>query len=73
MNAVRTAVSKKKHRYKADGYNLDLTYITDRLIAMGYPAEKVGQNQAYLDVEVPFPGQWASVFQCWAELGRNRS
>jgi len=37
---IKTMVSKKKHRYKGDGYNLDLTYITDRLIAMGYPAQK---------------------------------
>ena len=38
---IKTMVSKKKHRYKGDGYNLDLTYITDRLIAMGSPAQKV--------------------------------
>ena len=31
-------VSKKMKRYKGHGFNLDLAYITDRIIAMGYPS-----------------------------------
>ena len=41
MNFVRELVSQKKSRYVHDEYNLDLTYITPRLIAMAYPAEGI--------------------------------
>jgi len=40
-NSIKTLVSKKKRRFIEDGYNLDLTYISGRVIAMGYPSENV--------------------------------
>lgn len=40
-NSIKTLVSKKKRRFIEDGYNLDLTYISDRVIAMGYPSDGV--------------------------------
>jgi phosphatidylinositol-3,4,5-trisphosphate 3-phosphatase/dual-specificity protein phosphatase PTEN len=38
MNIIREIISGKKNRFKNDDYNLDLTYITNRIIAMSYPA-----------------------------------
>lgn len=35
---IRGAVSKKKKRFIDDNYNLDLAYIGDRIIAMGFPS-----------------------------------
>nr|XP_034834875.1 phosphatidylinositol 3,4,5-trisphosphate 3-phosphatase and dual-specificity protein phosphatase PTEN isoform X1 [Maniola hyperantus] len=40
-NPIKGIVSKRRKRYTKDGYNLDLAYITDRLIAMGYPGDKL--------------------------------
>ncbi|CAG9311337.1 unnamed protein product [Blepharisma stoltei] len=39
MNYLRSLVSGKKKRYREDGFNLDLSYITERLIAMAIPGE----------------------------------
>jgi phosphatidylinositol-3,4,5-trisphosphate 3-phosphatase/dual-specificity protein phosphatase PTEN len=39
FNWVRVKVSRKKQRFQEGHYDLDLAYITDRIIAMGYPAQ----------------------------------
>eukprot|EP01016_Furgasonia_blochmanni_P032437 TRINITY_DN3345_c0_g1_i15.p2 TRINITY_DN3345_c0_g1~~TRINITY_DN3345_c0_g1_i15.p2 ORF type:complete len:185 (-),score=55.87 TRINITY_DN3345_c0_g1_i15:942-1496(-) len=46
-NYLKILVSKQKKRFAVDGFDLDLTYITERIIAMGYPAvtfEKIYRN-----------------------------
>ncbi|XP_035783690.1 uncharacterized protein LOC118461922 isoform X4 [Anopheles albimanus] len=40
-NLLREMVSGQRKRFIEDGYNLDLSYIGDRIIAMGYPADNV--------------------------------
>ena len=39
MDLVRTLVSGKRRRFQKDSFDLDLTYITPRVIAMGFPGE----------------------------------
>jgi phosphatidylinositol-3,4,5-trisphosphate 3-phosphatase and dual-specificity protein phosphatase PTEN len=38
MDFLRELVGGPKKRFKEFGYNLDLTYITRRVIAMAFPA-----------------------------------
>lgn len=47
MDKLRELVGGPKNRYKDSKFNLDLTYITPRLIAMAFPAsglEKLYRN-----------------------------
>lgn len=39
FDVVRNLVSEDKKRYKEHGFDLDFSYITDRIIAMCFPAE----------------------------------
>jgi phosphatidylinositol-3,4,5-trisphosphate 3-phosphatase and dual-specificity protein phosphatase PTEN len=41
MNWLRCKVSGKRNRFKSDNYNLDITYITDRVLAMSFPASGI--------------------------------
>lgn len=38
-NYIRNLVSKKRRRMLVAGYDLDMTYITDQVLAMSFPAE----------------------------------
>jgi len=38
MNFLRSAVSGKRNRLQDGDFNLDLTYITPRVLAMSFPA-----------------------------------
>jgi phosphatidylinositol-3,4,5-trisphosphate 3-phosphatase and dual-specificity protein phosphatase PTEN len=47
MNWLREIVSGKRRRFQDDQYNLDITYITQRVLAMSFPAkglEKLYRN-----------------------------
>ena len=45
MNFIREMVSGKKRRFENEKYNLDLSYITPRIIAMSIPS--TGMAKAY--------------------------
>lgn len=38
---IRNLVSKKRRRMLVGGYDLDMTYITNRVLAMSFPAERI--------------------------------
>jgi phosphatidylinositol-3,4,5-trisphosphate 3-phosphatase/dual-specificity protein phosphatase PTEN len=44
---LRKLVSKKKKRLQESGFDLDMSYITDRIIAMGYPADDASFQSNY--------------------------
>lgn len=43
-NVIRKMVSGQRNRFTDEEYNLDLTYITPRIIAMSFPAGKFIQK-----------------------------
>jgi len=43
-NLLRQLVSKKRNRLVDGKFNLDLTYINEKIIAMGYPSDKPIEN-----------------------------
>ncbi|ELR15027.1 Protein-tyrosine-phosphatase [Acanthamoeba castellanii str. Neff] len=46
LTTLRTLASGDKYRLEKDEFDLDLTYVTHRVIAMGFPADKLVE-QAY--------------------------
>nr|XP_054302143.1 putative tyrosine-protein phosphatase TPTE [Pongo pygmaeus] len=50
---IRRLVSGNKRRYKRDGVDLDLTYITERIIAMSFPSSE-GQSFYQNPIKVLF-------------------
>ncbi|KXJ22445.1 phosphatidylinositol 3,4,5-trisphosphate 3-phosphatase TPTE2 [Exaiptasia diaphana] len=43
--ATRRMISQNKRRYQKDGFDLDLTYVTERVIAMSFPSS--GKRKMY--------------------------
>ena len=63
MRKIRGFVSLNKKRYQVDGFDLDLSYITPQLIAMGIPS--TGVEAVYRN-----PMDEAKAFWDWmTELG----
>jgi phosphatidylinositol-3,4,5-trisphosphate 3-phosphatase/dual-specificity protein phosphatase PTEN len=45
VQSIRSKVSQNKSRVNVEGWDLDLSYVTRRIIAMGFPA--VGKEAMY--------------------------
>ena len=58
MNSLRGVVSKKKRRFKEGGFDLDLTYVTPRLIGMGFPSVEFEATSHVGALETP---EWDSL------------
>mmetsp|Transcript_73786 Transcript_73786/g.130330 ORF Transcript_73786/g.130330 Transcript_73786/m.130330 type:complete len:522 (-) Transcript_73786:62-1627(-) len=41
---LRRKVADRRHRYDFNGFDLDLAYVTSRIIAMGFPSRGVGSS-----------------------------
>ena len=59
---IRNLVSKEKRRFKNEKYDLDLTYITDRVIAMGFPSS---------DFEASYRNDQAEVYAFFEERHKD--
>ena len=66
-STIRALVSKKKIRYRLNGFDLDLTYITPRIIAMGFPSDDMEQvyRNPYSDVYRLLQTQHASKYNIY--------
>jgi len=45
MNSLKHLVSKNKNRYQDGKFDLDLSYITPKIVAMGFPS--IGKEALY--------------------------
>ncbi|KAA0167271.1 hypothetical protein FNF27_07354 [Cafeteria roenbergensis] len=77
-NCIRAAVSLKKRRFVRAGFDMDLSYITDRIIAMGFPSrgcESCYRNSAASThdfMEQRHPGRFR-IWNLCSEAGRSYS
>jgi phosphatidylinositol-3,4,5-trisphosphate 3-phosphatase/dual-specificity protein phosphatase PTEN len=76
FHCCRSLVSKKKKRIRKNGFDLDLTYLTDRIIVMGFPA--VGIEHMYRNPRAELKrfldknhGENYKVFNFCCEAGRG--
>jgi hypothetical protein len=57
LDFLRKMVSGTRNRYTKDGFNLDLTYITPRIIASSFPASgfEASYRNKIADVHLKLP------------------
>jgi len=66
QDKMRNLVSKEKRRFKDEKYDLDLTYINDKIIAMGFPSS--GSEVITTSINASFPRARASTLARFATV-----
>jgi phosphatidylinositol-3,4,5-trisphosphate 3-phosphatase/dual-specificity protein phosphatase PTEN len=79
VNILKNLVSKKKLRFDYEGFNLDLSYITENIIAMGFPADNFqsifrnGRTEVLTFFQKRHPGHYKVYNLCAEKTYRNET
>jgi len=73
FGAMRRKASQRRQRFEWDGFDLDLTYVTTRVIAMGFPAQgpKIAWQNPHSEVSRFLCSRHEGHFRIWNLCGED--